>query len=166
MSIFAGMAKRFRNWTGPRLTRPVAPRLLPASASGCEPRISGSNRASIAPNRIRSAKRKAVSVIGTPLTLVRVGGIEIFEAINFTAQFEQRVPIRDRRIVDHDHVVGRAADGDRAFSKFVSDFALRLSGENQFRHDVDLICSVMSSEVETSLNISNNSKRSLDFRSG
>src|SRR5205823_8221228 len=41
--------------------------------------------------------------------------------------------------------VRRAPDGDRAFGKFVSDFALRLGGENQLRHDVDLSCRATAS---------------------
>src|SRR5205814_10472528 len=64
--------------------------------------------------------------------------IEIFEAISLTAQLQLRMPVRNRRIVDHDHVVGRAANGDRALGKFVSDFALGFGRENQLGHDVDV----------------------------
>jgi len=71
------------------------------------------------------------------IDLRAVGRIEIFEAVGFAAQTQLRVPIRDRRIVDDDHIVRRATNSDQAFDKFVGHFALRFGGENQFRHDVD-----------------------------
>src|ERR1700730_11167865 len=63
-----------------------------------------------------------------------VGRFKIFEPIRFADQLHLRVPARDRRIVDHNHVVGRPTDGERTLGQFLGHFALRFGGENQFRH--------------------------------